>query len=168
MGAVIALELLLEQVRTVVSAALWDFRLTPASWQVMVWLRVERNEGATRLGELTCRRRQKVQRILEGLEERGFVERLPDMTRDRTGAWTLTHEGMEIITRVSRRIEVFDTLLEREFRDQLPGVIEAVQRIRTVFVTQSLSSLGEMYEARLRSTGGLAPPRQWRAANWDL
>ena len=168
MGAVIALELLLEQVRTVVSAALWDDRLTPASWQMLVWLRVERNEGATRLGELACRSRQKAQRMLEALEQRGLVERLPDMTRDRTSAWTLTHEGVALVARISGRLQHFDALLEREFRDQLPGVIDAVQRIRTVFVTRSLSSTGEMYEARLRSTGMLVPPRPWRAANWDL
>lgn len=90
------------------------------------------------------------------------------MTRDRTSAWTLTPEGTELVSKVTKRLAFFDELLEREFRDQLPGVIDAVQRIRTVFSSHSLSSTGELYETRLRAAGKLVPPKKWSAAHWDL
>lgn len=168
MGAAITLLLLSEQMRSLVAAALWDFGLTPAAWQMLCWLRVERTESATRLGELTCRPRQESQRLLQRLEVQGFVERLPDMTRDRTGAWTLTLEGVALVSKVSKRLELFDSLLEHEFRDQLPAVIEAVQRIRTVISTTAVTPVGEMMDARLRAIGKLAPPKKWRAVSWDL
>ncbi|MGV3620785.1 MAG: hypothetical protein ACO1OB_08205 [Archangium sp.] len=168
MGAVIALELLLEQVRTVVALALWDFKLTPAAWQLLCWLQMERNEGAARLAELTCRHRQETQRLLERLEKRELVTRLPDLTRDRTGSWMLTPEGTELVAEITKRLAFFDGLLEREFRDQLPAVIDAVQRIRTVFSTRTLSSTAELYETRLRVAGKLVPPKKWSPDNWDL
>lgn len=168
MGAVMVLEMLLEQVRSVVSAALWDFGLTPPAWQLMSWLWLERTASATRLAELTCRRRQEAQRLLEGLEKRGLVERLPDMTRDRTAAWELTPDGAARVKQVAQRLRHFDALLEREFRDQLPSVMDCVQRMRTVFRRGDLSSTGELYEARLRAVGKLVPPEPWTPVKWDL
>ena len=168
MGAVMAMELLFEQIRSAVSAALWEYHLTPPAWQMMSWLQLEREVSGSRLGDLTCRSRQETQRLLTNLEKRGLVERLPDVVTNRTAAWTLTDEGRCAVAEVSGRLSFFDRLLEQEFRDQLGDVMTAVSRIRTVFTTRMISSTGQMFEARLRAAGRLLPPKQWKPDAWDL
>lgn len=134
MGVVMALDMLLEQVRSVMSA-------------------VHRSE---------------TQRLLMNLEQRGLVERLPDVVTNRTAAWDLTADGLEVVTLVLRRLESFDRLLEREFHAHIEQVMDAVTRVRTVLSSSQLTAIGDMYEARLRVAAKLVPPKRWKAASWDL
>lgn len=102
------------------------------------------------------------------MEKRGLVERLPDVITNRTSAWELTHDGLELVKDVSRRLEVFDRLVEQELHGHVDEVMDAMMRLRTVVTTGSLSRTGSMLEARLRAAGKLAPPKKWKAVLWDL
>ncbi|MGV3625042.1 MAG: MarR family winged helix-turn-helix transcriptional regulator [Archangium sp.] len=167
MGVVLAMELLLEQIRAKLSVVLAGYELTPAAWQMLAWLTLERTASGSRLGDLTYRHRSEAQHLLTKLEKRGLVERVPDFVTNKTAAWELTDDGRALAADVTRRLEVFDRLMEREFYGHIETVMDAVTRIRSVLATSSLTSTGEMYEARLRTAGKLVPPKEWKANRWD-
>lgn len=168
MSVVLEIDLLLEQVRAVVSEQLAGTLVTPASCQVLWWLQAEGPSPASELAQRTCKTRQEAQIILERLEKVGVVERLPHPITGKTAAWALTELGDQQVVLIARRFVAFDRLIEAEFRSGLGFVMEQLTRIRTVLRTQELSKHGETVEMQLRARGELTPPPKWRAAPWDL
>lgn len=97
----------------------------PLSWfEVMLWLRSQSEPVAVSdLGAKTLLSRSQVSRVVDSLEARGLVERIPSPTDARSVRVALTDAGQRAFaeadaTRRAALAEVFDDLLdERDIQD---------------------------------------------------
>ncbi len=173
MSVVLEIDLLLEQVRAVVSEQLAGTLVTPASCQVLWWLQAEGPSPGALAGNAAAVGRARrcgapAESSAAENATRETVERLPHPITGKTAAWALTELGDQQVVLIARRFVAFDRLIEAEFRSGLGFVMEQLTRIRTVLRTQELSKHGETVEMQLRARGELTPPPKWRAAPWDL
>lgn len=132
--------------------------LTASTWPLVWWLS-RGQSGGTELAEATCRRRQDVQRSLEWLEQRKFVERLTT-ERGRTFAWALTERGKACASELREYEAFFERLLRLELRAEWERFLESMARVRDLLRTGRPSMRAVGYSAM--------PPPVADSALWDL
>jgi DNA-binding MarR family transcriptional regulator len=91
----------------------------PLSWfEVMLWLHAQREPVApSALGAKTLLSRSQVSRVVDALQARGLIERVPSPADARSVRIALTHDGRRTFgeadaTRRQALAEVFDDLLD--------------------------------------------------------
>ncbi|MFJ7154186.1 MarR family winged helix-turn-helix transcriptional regulator [Streptomyces sp. NPDC101118] len=101
----------------------------PLSWfEVMLWLNAQTAPVApSSLGARTLLSRSQVSRVLDALQARGLIERVPSVTDARSVGIALTAEGRKAFaeadaTRRQALAEAFDDRLERSDIDALNTV----------------------------------------------
>lgn len=94
------------------------FDLTPEQWAVM--RRIRDNEGLSQsqLGEKTYKDRHNINRIINILEKRGYVERRPDKTDKRAYRLSLTAAGIDLLDRSTPTVVA-------HFEKRFSGISEA-------------------------------------------
>lgn len=134
-------------------------RLTPEDALVLAWMVQKPGIGGAHLARCVARKRQSVQRTLERLERREFVQRLESCIRDRTAGWALTEAGRE-------QWEI----LERGFRSQ-DEALNRAENLRNWVVNLECLVNAVAGVARTRSSWGaelIEPPKEPETPEWDL
>jgi DNA-binding MarR family transcriptional regulator len=104
--------------------------VTPEMWRVLSRLLARDGQSQTELGQALFRDRPNTSRILNGLEQRGYVRRQPDPEDRRRTLIHITQAGREYLeTRAPLAIQVRDRLYEGIRKKRLDAMRETIREI---------------------------------------
>ncbi|MEJ2481653.1 MAG: MarR family transcriptional regulator [Gemmatimonadota bacterium] len=104
--------------------------VTPEMWLVLSRLLARDGQSQTELGEALFRDRPNTSRILNGLEQRGYVRREPDPDDGRRTRIRITPEGRAFVSeRAPLAIQVRDRLYEGIKRKRLDRMRKTIREI---------------------------------------
>lgn len=92
-----------------------------------LFLHIDRRSG-TRLGELASRAgvtKQSMMQVVDDLEARGYVRRVPDPADARAKLVRLTAEGRRCATEFRRAVQVLETRIRRRVGDRGDDVLRS-------------------------------------------
>ena len=106
--------------------------VTPEMWLVLSRLLARDGQSQTEIGEALFRDRPNTSRILNGLEQRGYVVREPDPEDRRRTRIRITDEGREFVaTRAPLAIEVRDRLYEGIRKKRLKALRDTIRQVES-------------------------------------
>ena len=106
--------------------------VTPEMWLVLSRLLARDGQSQTEIGEALFRDRPNTSRILNGLEQRGFVVREPDPEDRRRTRIRITDDGREFVAlRAPLAIEVRDRLYEGIRKKRLKALRDTIREIES-------------------------------------
>ncbi len=126
---------------------------------LFVWRGDQPGLPASELAWRCGRSRQNVQRALERLERRKFVERLDSVVTGKTCGWVFTPRGPQVWKSVLGRITAYDAMLARA-APQAREVAEALVKVMEQLVDPARAGTPAQRLVR--------PPRRTRTPQWDL
>ena len=89
--------------------------LMPEQWAIMARLNVEEGMNQSRLGQKTFKDRHNINRIINILEKRGLIERLPDDLDNRANRLYLTMSGRTLL-------EQSTPVVQKHFKQRFSGL----------------------------------------------
>jgi DNA-binding MarR family transcriptional regulator len=101
------------------------FDLTPEQWGIMARIRDDEGISQSQLGEKTFKDRHNINRIINILEKRSYIERHPDEDDKRAYRLFLTGSGMEILRKLTPIVQEH---LKKRFSGLSAGDLAALRR----------------------------------------